>query len=846
MSAAYLKNIFSIFVLIISGLTPAFAQTPSVTTSVNANPVRLNSRVQISVTLDNCTSNSGNIPMPQLRGLTFMGGPSQQHSTNWVNGKKTSKHVYTYAYSISSDTDIQIPSIKLSTSAGVLSSKPFKIKVLKEGQNMPRTKQQKGFGNLATVIEVSKKRVHLGEPVVFEYKIYNQYNSLEVREYNLPELKGFWKEEVETKEARWENEMIEGKRYQVATVGRIVAFPQQTGTIDINGFNIKGFVRVNFFNGNNVTATSKPIKIEVLPYPSGKPPGFIGTFSNLTVNADVEVDSIGVNDAFNYTVKYSGSGNLKLLREPEIVWPSEFEVFDPEMTDRINISQYGESGKRSYKYVIIPRAPGDYELPVLNVSYFDPKSDKYVRTSTQSGKVVVSGETGKGGETMFGTKSDVTILNHDIRHINTSHVHWGSRHDGDLKVLFTFLLFLVGPLLAGIALLYRRRLNSELNDPSGTRSKKALKLLDKKLHECGKIEGREEAFTVLGEALEVYLCSKLKIGRSGFSRNAAMSKMKGIVSEEECARWDGLLKTCEMARFAPGLLPEIGPSVSLSRDLTKKGEGKLQSAKNLSVISILVVAMSILGGGDAIAGTESGICLAVVNLQVDLDSCFHDANEAYIEGNYEKAANLYEEVAKNHQCFELEYNMGNAHYKLNNIGEAILHYERARLINPLDADLRANLLLAQLRAIDRIESLPGVGIDRLVSVVFAGNLYWVWFILSLITWTAAFVFVVINLKWGGRLSQPFLRGSAVVSGGLSLVFLLFLFTTSKRISESACVIVMDSRVEVRSMPGELGMSLFQLHEGTRACILSTENDWTEVKLDNGNVGWLISSAIEPI
>ena len=86
----------------------------------------------------------------------------------------------------------------------------------------------------------------------------------------------------------------------------------------------------------------------------------------------------------------------------------------------------------------------------------------------------------------------------------------------------------------------------------------------------------------------------------------------------------------------------------------------------------------------------------------------------------------------------------------------------------------------------------------------------------------------------------------MVSGGLSLVFLLFLFTTSKRISESAYVIVMDSRVEVRSMPGELGMSLFQLHEGTRACILSTENDWTEVKLDNGNVGWLASSAIEPI
>ena len=133
MSIVYSNRLVSIFILTIAGLTSIYAQNPSITTSVNANPVRLNSRVQISVTLDNCTSSSGNIPMPQLKGLTFLGGPSQQHSSNWVNGKKTSKHVYTYAYSISSNQDIKIPAIKLATSAGVLNSKPFVIRVLKDG-----------------------------------------------------------------------------------------------------------------------------------------------------------------------------------------------------------------------------------------------------------------------------------------------------------------------------------------------------------------------------------------------------------------------------------------------------------------------------------------------------------------------------------------------------------------------------------------------------------------------------------------------------------------------------------------------------------------------------------------
>jgi len=833
MSIVYSNRLVSIFILAIAGLSSIYAQSPSITTSVNANPVRLNSRVQISVTLDNCTSSSGNIPMPQIKGLTFLGGPSQQHSSNWVNGKKTSKHVYTYSYSISSTQDIKIPVINLTTSAGVLTSQPFIIRVLKDGAKMPNTKQQKGLGNLATVIEVSKRKVHLGEPIVFEYKIYNQHNSLEVREYNLPELKGFWKEEVETKEARWETEIINGKRYQVATVGRVVAFPQQTGSFNIDGFNIKGFVRVNFFNGSNVTATSKSIKIQVLPYPNGKPPGFIGTFSNLTVDAVVEVDSVGVNEAFNFTVKYSGTGNLKLLREPEILWPTEFEVFDPEMKDRINVSQYGQSGKRSYKYVIIPRAPGDYELPNFKVSYFDSKSDKFMRTTTNSGKIVVYvRESGDEGETMFGTKSDVMILNHDIRHINTTHAHWRSRDDGKLQKLCLYLLFFLGPIVAGMAYLFRLRRDSELHDPTGTKSKKALKVLHKVLGECSKLKSREEAFTILGEALEVYLCSKLQIGRSSFSRNTGVTALDKIVGKGDADKWDGLLKTCEMARFAPGLLPDIEDSISIARDLTKKGEKKIKSS-NLLGLGIILLSMVMAPS------------LAIGN-DKDVDELFQQANDAYVDGQYELAAELYEEVAQNHLCFELEYNMGNAHYKLNHIGESILHYERARLINPLNGDLRANLLLAELRAIDRIEALPGVGIDRLVSVIFAGNLYLVWLILSLVTWTTAFVFIAINLRWGVSLSKPFLRGGAVVSAALSLVFLLFLYATNKRISKSSSAIVMDSRVEVRSMPGELGMSLFQLHEGTKACIVSKENEWTQVKLDNGNVGWVLTSAIEPI
>ena len=827
----------AIAVLILcSSFSMSFAQTPSVTASVNANPTRMGSRIQISVSLLNCSSNSGNIPMQQIAGLTYVGGPSTSHSTNWVNGNKSSKHVYTYSFTVSSDKNITVPAIKLATSAGILSSQPFTIEVLPQGAKLPKPKKSNELDQLSTVIKVSKNKVYLGEPIIIEYNIYNQYNGLEVREYNVPELKGFWQEEVKAEEQVWQTQIINGKRYNTVTVKRIVAFPQQTGVFTIEGFNLKGYVRVNFFSGRNVEASSKPIKIEVMPLPEAKPPKFIGTFSNLSVDSKIEIDTIKVNEAFNMTITYSGNGNLKLLRKPEILWPTEFEVFDPEVKDRININKLGESGERVYKYVIIPRAPGDYNLPELATSYFDPRGKRYISTNTSEKNIVVVRSDGdeKGGAT-FGTKTDVAILNHDIRHINTEHSHWGSKHHGNNKKYLFLFLFLLGPIAAGAAFLFRVNMNNELRDPTGFKSKKAKKILSHSLMKSADAENKEIQFTNLGEALEIYLCAKLHVGRSSFSRTHAVENLQTLLGEEEASKWNQLLKTCEMARFAPGALPDVNTSISEAKKLADIGDERIYPTNRMGLIILFFLCFTSLTT-TAASRLEHKI----------LDENFNLANEAYAEGNFSEAVVLYEEIAENHQCFELEYNLGNVYYKLDDIGKALLHYERAMLIKPLDADLRANLLLAELRAIDRIEELPGVGLDKLAAVIFAGNMQRIWLILSLITWTFAFVCIAIRLRWENRMIAPYARGGASVNFILAFIFILFLYTTNERVSKSSCAIIMESRVEVRSMPGELGVSLFQLHEGTKTCIQSTQDEWTEVLLENGNVGWLPSSALELI
>ena len=395
----------------------------------------------------------------------------------------------------------------------------------------------------------------------------------------------------------------------------------------------------------------------------------------------------------------------------------------------------------------------------------------------------------------------------------------------------------MGPVVAGASFLFRINLNNELRDPSGFKSKKAKKILSKALSKCADVENKEEQFTNLGEAIEVYLCAKFQLGRSSFSRTSAIQTLQGLLGKEEASDWDRLLRTCEMARFAPGTLPDVNTSISEAKRLADIGDGRINPNNRMNFIVLFILSFA--------TATTSASNTNNTDKET-LDNTFKLANDAYVEGNFSEAAVLYEEIAINHQCFELEYNLGNVHYKLDHIGKALLHYERALLIKPLDSDLRANLLLAELRAIDRIEDIPGIGIDKLAAVIFAGNMYQVWLILSLITWTAAFIFIAIRLRWRNSLVKLYARGGATASFILAIVFLSFLYSTNERISKSSCAIIMESRVEVRSMPGELGVSLFQLHEGTKACIQSSQNEWTEVLLENGNVGWLPTSAIEPI
>jgi hypothetical protein len=519
--------------------------------TVSRTEMAVGQSVKVSLTFVNCKPTQ--LVPPEVDGLEFRMGPSTSTSTQWINGVTTSEQRFTYDYIARKEGEIKIPGLVWETTQGSLKTQPVRILVAPSNQKQAPANRPQGKSSaqvnqdLLTVIEPSKRHVYLGEPLVISYKIYNRYNGLDVREYDIPELEGFWKETIEDPEPRWVPELINGKRYNVATVRRIVAFPQQTGTFVMDGFSLKGSMRINFFEGREMNATCEPVTIQVMPLPEVAPPTSLGTFNRLSVQQSLSADSVGTHEAVTLEVTYRGAGNLKFLQEPTLAWPTEFEVFDSEVTDNISITDKGETGTRTFRFVAIPRSPGKYTLPALQATYFDPLTSTHVTSEAPSLALNV-GKDGREGTpgVAYTHQQNVQMLNQDIRHIALTPSFFIPRGEVPWMKGIVMIIFSLGPLAFGLGVWRRSRRLAEARDRVGTRKKRAHRVLLATLAASEK-SGTLDA-SVLGDALEQYLMAKLGWERSAMERNAVMAALQSKVPQLQPA-WLDLWMASEMARY---------------------------------------------------------------------------------------------------------------------------------------------------------------------------------------------------------------------------------------------------------------------------------------------------------
>ena len=225
------------------------------------------------------------------------------------------------------------------------------------------------------------------------------------------------------------------------------------------------------------------------------------------------------------------------------------------------------------------------------------------------------------------------------------------------------------------------------------------------------------------------------------------------------------------------------------------------------------------------------------------DQEFARANFYYNESKYDTALVIYEKIlGEGFISAPLLYNIGNTYFKLRNYPMAILNYEKALKLEPNNEEIRQNLAIANALITDKIEPVPVFFLTRWwrnIGNTLSAN-GWASASLKLFGLLLVLVFLYLTARTRGLRKTTFFMGI--------LVFLLFVcslvFATQKYryANERNEAIVMSPTITVKSSPSSSGVDLFVLHEGSKVEILDKADNWDKIKIADGNVGWLPSTA----
>lgn len=235
---------------------------------------------------------------------------------------------------------------------------------------------------------------------------------------------------------------------------------------------------------------------------------------------------------------------------------------------------------------------------------------------------------------------------------------------------------------------------------------------------------------------------------------------------------------------------------------------------------------------------------ATVFAQGDL---IQNANEHYAKEEFQQAIDGYNQILMaGIESPELYFNLGNAYYKTKQYPLSILNYERAKLLAPDDEDIEFNLQVANQKVVDSIQELPGIFIVRWWNAIVNSQTTDTWAVLSIIS------FVVFLTMLGFYFFAKTSEVKRITFWSGCLLILLTIFSWSfaakqkSRLVNHAYAIVMQPTVTVKSSPSEKGTNLFVVHEGLKVRITDKLGDWVEIRLADGNKGWLLTESVERI
>ena len=803
---------------------------------------------------------AGNIPEE----FDVLMGPSTstQSSYQLVNGHMSSSSSVTYTYILSANKNgsFTIPPAQAQVSGKTIHSNELHIKVSGQAQSGGQGGRQQGRAgeeirpagssisgsDLFIKVSASKQHVREQEPILLTYKVYTLVGLTQLNG-KMADLKSFYTREVPLPaEKSFKVETFNGRPYRTVTWQQYVMFPQATGKLEIPSITYEGLVVQQnrnidpfeaFFNGGSgyievkkqITAPGITIQVDPLPQ---RPANFSGGVGQYTISASLDKTQVKANDPVKLRVVVNGAGNMKLLKQPVVKFPKDFDSYDAKVTDNTKLTTQGLEGSIIYDFLAVPRHQGEFEIPAIEYIYFDTRANAYKTVKTESFKLSVAKGDGTGTVATFNGQEDVKLLNSDIHYIKTGMTRQRGINDfffGSPAYWTIMVVLLLG--FISLFIIFRRRAIENANIVK-QRAGKANKVATKRLKKASRLmkEGKQgEFYDEVLRALWGYVGDKLNMPVEQLSReNISQQLSAHQVSSETIQQFIGALDECEFARYAPG-------------DVT----GNMNKVYESAMMAITQIATTMKKSGRA-----PFVVLVVFLLSVPMMAgavTKTEADSTYAQEHYQKAAQQYEQLLKKGVSAELYYNLGNCYYRMDNITLAVLNYERALLLSPGDKDIRFNLQMARSKTIDKIvpesEMFFVTWYRSLVNLMSVDA----WARMALISLVAAIIlalaYLFANLVWLRKIG--FFGGLFFVV--IFLISNLFAWQQKQAFVHRSGAIIMRSAVNVKSTPSKNGTDLFILHEGTKVNITdATMRGWKKIRVADGKEGWLETKEIEII
>lgn len=545
-----------------------------------------NFRIEFTV---NAEPERNSFEAPTFEGFQLVAGPVTSRGSNMyiVNGsmEKTEYHTYTYVLQGTAKGKYTIGSAAIAVEGKSYRTQPVTIEVVDEGgSQQPQgsaaasgarsADKSIGANDLLMRLTVNKTDVFKGEPVVAALKLYKRVSLLGSEGAKFPSFNGFWTQELDSENNMWQRETYDGRIYETLVVREYLLYPQQTGKLRIDPAEMTVVAQIvvpgssrgfdPFFDQPDVMEvrrklTTAPVEINVKELPAGAPSSFSGAVGRFTMEATPPASNFTANSAATYTVKISGTGNLPFVQAPTLSLPSSFELYDVKTTESLKNSLQGISGYRQFEYPFIARAEGEYDIPAVEFSYFDPAQLQYVTLSSRELALTIDPDASGGlsGAPVIGgvSKEEVKLLGQDIRFIKL-----GSAGLRPVRSVFVgsagywSCLALLLALFAGASIYLRKRIK-EMQNVTLIRGKRANRVALQRFRAAAKYMDQNDQHGFYEEMLRAlwgYMSDKLNIPVANLTKENVREELrKRNIAPETIQQFIDIIISCDEAQYSP-------------------------------------------------------------------------------------------------------------------------------------------------------------------------------------------------------------------------------------------------------------------------------------------------------